>query len=118
MRGSRGILIAVLIVSAGAAYGADQPARPTFAQLDANSDGKVSQDEFKTKMQALAKERATSTGAQQRRFAGRAGGGRRDQLLARWFSRLDRNQDGTLDPKEWEAGVERPEPAAPASFTS
>lgn len=116
MRRSKAILFAMVIAASSPALGADPPTRPTFAQLDANSDGKVSQDEFEKKMRALAKERAANGGAQGRRLRGRAGGG--DRLLARWFGRLDANQDGALDAKEWEAGAQRPEPAAPASFAT
>jgi Ca2+-binding EF-hand superfamily protein len=102
-----GLFIAgtMLLAVAHAAQAADDGARPkrdgavVFKRLDANSDGKITAEEFKK--------------------LGEAGRGRlkeKPELMDRLFKRLDANHDGSLSQEEVKKigeGLQRRRPAKP-----
>lgn len=120
-------IAAGLVVADGAdAFGGrnDTPERPSFTQLDANADGKVTLAEFQAYPARRAAERFTAVdtngdGKLSKDEMAAANGGRNADRLARrvdaMFDRLDGDKDGFVSAEEMAAagrGADRRDPGS------
>jgi Ca2+-binding EF-hand superfamily protein len=103
-------LLATGVASTATAKNGDMRAEnraQAFAQMDANSDGSVSAEEFAAAGDRFARADTDGNGLLTAEELAAAGQDRAAQRIARMIERLDTNKDGALSKEEIEARRER-----------